>query len=205
MNTFQEATEKQIAFINSLVEKRVVPADVLAQLEDEVLSKADASHFIDLLKDLPYKRTTSTSNAASQLVAHPAALRTLEKGFYTVADGEGGHVTFRISIGGKRFAEGKTIIGGLVGSNNERSYKDFGFVSDRGIHKWASREVSQRVLAAAQFLLTGNTDEARAAFLDQADANAMASNTCLCCLATLTVPASVSRGLGPVCARNMGL
>jgi hypothetical protein len=205
MNTFQEATEKQVAFINSLVEKRVVPAHVLSQLEDEVLSKADASHFIDLLKDLPYKRTTAGNGAASQFIAHPAEARVLGKGFYTVADGEGGHVTFRIRIGTPKFAEGKTIIGVLVGSNNERSYEDFGFVTERGISKWGRSTVSQRVLAAAQFLLTGSLDEARAEFLNQSEANAMTSNTCLCCLKTLTVPASVSRGLGPVCAAQFGL
>ena len=202
MTTFTEATEKQVSFINDLLAKRVVPADVQARIEDEVLSRADASHFIDLLKAMPYKQNRP---ATSQLVAHPAELRTLAKGFYTVADGEGGWVTFRISQGNKNFAEGKTIIGVLVGSNNERSYKNFGFVTERGIAKWGSAQVSQRVIASAQFLLTGNTDEARSEFLNQADANAMASNTCLCCLKTLTVPASVSRGLGPVCAKQMGL
>jgi hypothetical protein len=205
MNTFQEATEKQVAFISDLIAKRVVPADVLATIEDEVLSRADASHFIDLLKAMPYKRNTATAPAASQFIAHPAEARELDKGFYTVADGDGGWVTFRITKGTKQFAEGKTIIGVLVGSNNERSYKNFGFITEGGIRKWGSSTVSERVIASAQFLLTGNIDEARGEFFNQADANAMTSNTCLCCLKTLTVPASVSRGLGPVCAKQMGL
>jgi len=205
MQTFQEATEKQMAFINDLLAKRVVPTDVQGRIEAELLSRADASNFIDLLKAMPYKQRTNSTPAASQFIAHPAQARELAKGFYTVADGQGGWVTFRITMGNKNFAEGKTIIGVLVGSNNERSYKNFGFVADGGIRKWGSAQVSERVIASAQFLLTGNTDEARSEFLNQSEANAMASNTCLACLKTLTVPASVGRGLGPVCAKQMGL
>lgn len=205
MNTFQEATEKQVAFISDLLAKRIVPADVLSVIEDEILSKADASHFIDLLKAMPYKRNTNTAPAASQFIAHPAQARQLDKGFYTVADGQGGWLTFRIRIGTPKFAEGKTIIGVLTGSDNERCYDDFAFVTEGGIRKWGRSTVSERVIASAQFLLTGNIDEARSEFLNQSEANAMTSNTCLCCLKTLTVPASVSRGLGPVCAKQMGL
>ena len=63
---------------------------------------------------------------------------------------------------------------------------------------------NNRVIASAQFLLTGSIDEARAEFMNQAEAYAMASTKCLCCLRTLTVPTSVNRGLGDTCAKKYG-
>lgn len=52
----EEATPKQKGFIKSLVEKRDVPADVLSQVEEALLSKAKASQLIGLLTTLPMKQ-----------------------------------------------------------------------------------------------------------------------------------------------------
>ncbi|NBV34922.1 MAG: hypothetical protein EBR81_14320 [Proteobacteria bacterium] len=186
--TTNEATEKQLTFINDLLAKKVVPAHIRAEIEDTFLTKATASQFIEMLKDFPYKRRTSTPAATSTFVSHPAPAVELAHGFYTVADGEGGWVTFRVRT-----------------ENCERSYKNFAFVTSAGLKVWKGHADKTRAIAAAQFLLTGSVDEARSEFLNQSEANAMRSNTCLCCLKTLTVPASVARGLGPVCARQMGL
>jgi len=201
--TTNEATEKQLTFINDLLAKKVVPAHIRAEIEDTFLTKATASQFIEMLKDFPYKRRTSTPAATSTFVSHPAPAVELAHGFYTVADGEGGWVTFRVRT--ENWCDGKTVIGVLVGSDNERSYKNFAFVTSAGLKVWKGHADKTRAIAAAQFLLTGSVDEARSEFLNQSEANAMRSNTCLCCLKTLTVPASVARGLGPVCARQMGL
>ena len=52
--------------------------------------------------------------------------------------------------------------------------------------------------------ITGSVDEARAEFLNYAEAYAIGSGKCACCGRTLTVPASVHRGLGPDCAKKYG-
>ena len=52
----EEATPKQKGFIKSLVAKRDVPADVLSQVEEALLSKAKASQLIGLLTTLPMKQ-----------------------------------------------------------------------------------------------------------------------------------------------------
>jgi hypothetical protein len=52
----EEATPKQKGFIKSLVAKRDVPADVMAQVEAALLSKAKASQLIGLLTTLPVKQ-----------------------------------------------------------------------------------------------------------------------------------------------------
>ena len=51
----EEASSKQKGFIRSLVAKREVPADVMAQVEAALLSKAKASQLIGLLTTLPEK------------------------------------------------------------------------------------------------------------------------------------------------------
>jgi hypothetical protein len=196
---FQEiATERQISYINTLLNQRLVPQDVLAVVEEALTSKAKASHLITMLTDLP-KRYGKPAQVASP--AKP--VQTIANGFYTVADGQGGHVTFRVSQ--EAWCEGKTVIAYLNGSDNTRSYKAFGFITADGLKVWQAHRNNGRVVASAEYLLTGSVDKARAEFLNQAEANAMSSNTCLCCLRLLTVPASVHRGLGPVCAEKMGV
>jgi hypothetical protein len=202
MTTIQNpATEKQVAFAKALLEQRVVPQSLLAQAEEALLSKATASQFIGLLTALPRKVGSGRPASTTTTVVAPAPMRELAVGFYTVAH-EGGHTTFRISKAS--WANGKLTLGILVGSNNERSYKDVAFITPNGFKFFSAHAGNQKLIATAQFLLTGSVDEARAEFMNQAEANAMASNTCLCCLKTLTVPASVSRGLGPICAKRYG-
>jgi hypothetical protein len=198
-NTFP-ATEKQIAFAKALLEQRVVPQSLLAQAEEALLTKATASQFIGLLTELP--RKVGSGRTATPNTVAPAPMRELPVGFYTVAEGTG-HITFRISK--PSWANGKTVIGVLNGSDNERCYKDFAFITERGFNVFRTQRDNHRAIAGAQFLLSGSVDEAREQFLNLAEANAMASNTCLCCLRTLTVPASVHRGLGPICAKKFGM
>jgi hypothetical protein len=194
--TLTPATEKQVAFINSLLNQRSVPASVVAQAEASILDKASASQLIDLLKGFPYRQRTTAP------VATPTPATNFPVGLYTVYDGHG-HVTFKVAAA--RFAPDKTQISVLTGSNNERSYTGFGFITTAGVRKWRSSEVSERVIAAAEFLVTGNITEARDNFLNLAEANAISSGNCLACLRTLTVPASVHRGLGPDCAARLGV
>ena len=193
------ATDKQVAFIHGLLRQRVVGQEMAEDILTSTLTKRNASEFIEMLKALPFR---SDAPARSEVVKNTAPTREIPNGIYTVADGNG-WMTFRIAE--ESWANGRKVIAYLKGSNNEVSYKGFGFVTPQGIRKWGSAQVSEKVLAGAQFLLTGNLDEARENFLNLAEAFAITSGNCLACLHTLTVPASVARGLGPVCAQRLGV
>lgn len=190
------ATDKQVAYIRSLLGKRVAPAG-FSQDELAVITRADASALIDTLLSQPY------IDRASRAVPNTAPTRHVADGIYTVSDGSNGWVTLKVDT--PDWAGGKRVIGALVGPDNELSYKNFAFLTASGVTKWRSANVSERTVAATQFLLTGDLDEARAKFLDLAEAHAISSGNCLACLRTLTVPASVHRGLGPVCAKRLGV
>jgi len=197
--TVAPATEKQVAYLFSLAAKRVVPADLMEEIssaEDGLLAKATASHLIDLVKELPYRRTAPTS---VQTVTS-APVRQIPVGLWTVVDGEG-HVTLKVEEAS--WANGKTVISYLSGSDNERAYTGFAFMTEQGVKVWGSKSHLHRQIAAAQFLTTGSLDEARENFLQVAEAHALASGSCLACGRTLTVPASLHRGLGPVCAQRL--
>ena len=189
-----------LKYVSDLLAVKEVPSDLLSRVEGMLATQSSASNLIVLLKRLPKKVALRKPVEAN--VAAPAVMRDLPVGFYTVEDGQGGHVTFRVSDAA--WADGKRTIGFLKGSNNERSYRDFAFVAPEGFRVFKAHKDNARVIAAAQFLFTGSVDEARAEFMNQAEANALESGTCLACLRLLTVGESVRRGLGPVCAKRLG-
>jgi len=203
--TPEKPSTRQVAFITDLLAQREVTEAVTAKYEravaDHQFGKAEASRFITYLLRQPKAVAKATQPVATPASA-PAPVRELAHGFYTVADGKGGWVTLR--IGTPAWAEGKTTIAFLNGADNTTKYKDFAFVTPQGFKVFRTQTTNHRVIAAAEFLLTGAVDEARAEFMNQAEAYAMSSNNCLCCLRVLTVPASVHRGLGPVCAKKYG-
>lgn len=199
--TFAPATEKQVEYIYGLIAKKVVPGDVLTRIddiEDGLLSKADASQFITLLKDLPYREVRRPAVQASPSVTTP------DEGLYTVHD-EQSHVTFRVRRAS--WAQGRTVISYLTAVNGRQTYRGFGFLSERGLQVWDSARDAHKAIHAAQWLI-GSAQRhsyARQTFLNLAEAHALSSGTCLSCLKTLTVPASIYRGLGPDCARRLGV
>jgi hypothetical protein len=201
-------TSRQVAYITDLLATREVTEAVSAKyakaVADNTFGKAEASRFITYLLRQPKVAVapSQVAEVATTPVSAPAPVRELAHGFYTVADGQGGWVTLR--IGAPAWAEGKTTIAFLYGADNTTKYKDFAFLTSEGVKVFRSQTTNHRVIAAAEFLLTGSVDEARAEFMNQAEAYAMKSNNCLCCLRVLTVPASVHRGLGPVCAKKYG-
>ena len=202
--TFAPATEKQVKFLNDLAAKRVVPTNVLADIEAAeagLLAKADASNLIDLLKGFPFARRTETPAVTTQAPA--VTVRDIPSGIFTIADGSG-HTTLKVTKNAE-WCDGKTVISYLFGSDNEMSYKGFAFVTTSGVKVWKKFADNGRLVAAAQFLMTGSLDEARENFLNLAEAYALRSGNCMACGRTLTVPASLNRGLGPICAQNLGV
>lgn len=193
------ATEKQVAYIKSLLDQRSVPFSVRQRAEAELLSKADASQVIDALLSCSRKIGSGFAQR-SQVVANTAPTREVPFGIYTVTDGSNGWVTLKVSK--CAFAEGQIQVSVLSGSDNEVNYDGFGFITTQGLKVWRSANPSPKVVAATQFLFTGDLDEARKEFLNIAEALALTSGKCAACSRTLTVPASLHRGLGPECAKK---
>jgi len=202
------ATEKQVAYLQSLRTKRIATPSVLADVEAAeagLLSKADASSLIELMLNLPFNGTAFRRTSAPAAAPQPAAQRPeIPAGFYTITDGEG-HVTLKVTHGAE-WCDGKTVVSYLFGTDNVTKYRGFAFITPSGeIKVWAKFANNNRLIAAAQFLATGKVDEARETFLNVAEAYALRSGHCFACGHHLTVPASLHRGLGPVCAQRLGV
>lgn len=196
--TVRSATESQLGFISDLEAKREVPAWFMPLRS--TLTVRTASDLINALKALPFKRTNRTSGS----FVPSSDVAGLEEGTYTVASNHG-HEWVTLRLRRESWCDGKMVISYLYGSDNDYSYKAFGFVTPTGVRPFQAFRGNTRLLEAAQTLLVTPLTTAREAFLQQAETYALASGRCLNCLHTLTVPASLHRGLGPVCARNLGV
>jgi len=195
------ATDRQISYIKDLIRTRQIPESLQGTDFIEVAqgSKKAASSMITWLTGLPKGQARKVEVVSTTEVFAPTY--EIPFGFFTVADGEGGWVTLRIKK--ENWADGKAVVSYLSGSDNTVAYTAFGFVTEAGVKPWARFKTSHgRIVAAAEFLVTGDVDAARKEFLNVAEARAMASGRCACCGRMLTVPASVHRGLGPECARK---
>jgi len=202
--TFAPATEKQVAFLKSLAAKRVVPTNLLADIdaaEAGLLAKASASHLIDILKGLPFDG--AAFRPAPVAAAPSAPARDIAAGFYTVTDGSG-HVTLKVEKNAA-WCDGKTVVSYLFGTDNVTKYRGFAFITNDGVKVWKKFADNDRLIAAAEFLVHGDVAEARENFLNVAEAYALRSGNCFACGRHLTVPTSLHRGLGPICARNLGV
>jgi len=196
---YDQATDRQLSYIKDLLDQRNAPFTLRQKAEAELLSKADASQVIDAL--LACSRKVGSGRAENaQVVANTAPTREVPLGIYTVTDGQNGWVTLKVSK--CSFAKGQIQVSVLNGSDNDVNYKGFGFITAQGLKVWRSANPSEKVIAATQLLFTGDLDEARKEFLNVAEAVALASGTCAACGRTLTVPASLHRGLGPDCAKK---
>lgn len=192
------ASLPQMNYINDLMQKREVPADLMALATADLLSIQTATNLIDALKACPWKRTNG--NTGSFVPANQVA--NLEEGTYTVVNGSD-YVTIRIAR--EAWCDGKMVASYLFGSDNDYSYKAFAFVTPSGVRPFKSFASNTRLVEAAKTLLTVDIADAREAFILQAEKYALRSGKCLNCLHTLTVPTSLHRGLGPVCARKLGV
>jgi hypothetical protein len=120
-------------------------------------------------------------------------------GTFTVVGPKGGRRTLRFKEGANGFFAGKTIVSYLSGSDNERSYTGFANIDGDFVRVWRKYADAIDVLAALAFLAQG-PEVWRAA----GEAYAIESGSCYRCNRTLTVPASIHRGLGPECAKVVG-
>ena len=128
------------------------------------------------------------------------ALRTptIFNGTYTVLSPSGEHRTFRVSTW-KNADRPTRSVGLLVGSDNEASYKGFGFVQDDGrIIVWKSCRGGQfdKLARMLEDLFSEDSRfKARGMTVEE-------SRECLRCGRTLTTPQSITDGIGPECAKK---
>lgn len=115
----------------------------------------------------------------------------------------GNHRTFRIKTqpDDAEFAPGGRIVELLVGSDNERSYKSFGFVLHRSIHifkklkgePWGKQSDFQKF---ANMLTFPEKYEREHGLIYRFDVR------CRRCNRQLTTPESIDSGIGPECAKK---
>jgi hypothetical protein len=183
-------TAPQLKFVKSLAAERGVE---LSGVEGWTCRQASAK--IDELKSM------------ARPVAAPAAHSPVAGlvGTYTAVFEDGSRTTFRIANEG--WCDGKTVASVMTGPDNELSFTGVGFVVDGEVRTWGKRRGSdlERRLLEAIAVATANTVEAKEQFLQTAEAFALRSGKCVSCGHKLTVPASLFRGLGPVCAKREGL
>ena len=119
----------------------------------------------------------------------------IREGTYTVVVMDT-HRTFRVHTPRQGVLAGKTILQYLSGADNESDYTGFAFVTERGISIWRRFSSDSELVRMARVLL----DPTRAE--DAGYAYALESSRCYRCGKKLTVPASIHRGLGPICAKG---
>jgi len=146
----------------------------------------------------------------------PAVPRVLPNGTWTIKSPAGGHRTLRVrTILSESDLRGSRIVELLVGPDNERDYKGFGFVLSDGICVWkrcrsdAGRDEAcvdgYRWNAAwsdfekvAHMLLSLMTRPAGGYFGGEGY-TVEGEKRCLRCNRKLTTPESIEAGLGPEC------
>jgi hypothetical protein len=123
----------------------------------------------------------------------------IPNGTYTVVWGSGDRRTIRLGKGFKDRPETQ-IASFLSGSDNESDYTGFATVTGQNVAVWKRfRDGDTLITKALEFVLKKPEDAATYGM-----AYAMESGNCYRCGRTLTVPASIHRGLGPECAKKIG-
>lgn len=219
------ATAPQVDLLERLIAERTVDGfeDATGQVDAVVtaygiiknsetgkLTKGAASRMIDALMSVRVPRqpkvVAKTTDATTEV--HEVSV---PHGTYTVVlSDDDDYVTMRVSRASFVKDANKTMVSYLCGSDNEVSYRGFAFIDEQGVHVWARHRSNSRIVDAANVLWAlaqkqAGLDEAHEAFLKYAEAYAMQSGRCMRCGLTLTVPASLHRGLGPICAGKEGL
>jgi len=131
-----------------------------------------------------------------------------QSGTYTYVNGDG---EYRVL----KFDEymGSTFISYQNGSDNDNNFAKFGKIDSAGkLHIWSSAFFKQQKIKisttqraelyeAVQFICGMDPDQ----LLKSGEAYALRSGRCFMCGRTLTVPSSISAGLGPICAAKWGI
>jgi hypothetical protein len=127
----------------------------------------------------------------------------LEQGTYTVVFDE--ETDDRITVRFKEPSWGKwkgtQLIEYLFGPDNTADFRRCGNRMEGGYRIWNAYKTQGRITKAVEYLVSATTEEKADAGLTYA----LKSNNCWRCNRELTVPASITRGLGPECAKILGV
>jgi len=125
-------------------------------------------------------------------------------GTYTIVRADGSYRTLQIAPAA--WADGQLAISYLSGPDNELSYTGCAFYKGgTKFNMWKRFKTDSALVRDIDTLMRTNITSAHERFLGQAEAYALKSGQCMRCTRKLTVPASLHRGLGPVCAGIEGV
>lgn len=183
-------TDKQLSFIERLRAERKLDG-----LSEDVVSgspanRNQASSFIARLLEAPF----------ANVVQAPGGIP--DRGKFTVVWPDGDRRTYRIHLPmiGFYASKGWRVVSFLAGPNNDADYRRIGNVTSDGnavmIHKVYLAD--SRIVEGLRFLLASQEAQFKAG-----EMYAIESSCCYRCGRTLTVPASIHRGLGPDCAKYL--
>lgn len=158
-------------------------------------------------KDLPQGQYTANIVMPEGNTLAPNGLRVVtpvvHNGTYTIVLNEkGDYRTLRIVDAPETMnkPQGTQIAQFLSGADNTANYTGFAFVSGSRVGIWSKFKADSVLAKALNILLTADKEQQA----DYGQAYAIESNNCWRCGRKLTVPASVNRGLGPICAEKLG-
>ena len=176
--------------------------------EGEPLTPAQVRGVLNsYLADIRRRRPASTAATTAPVIgrrhgpvdltreADPEA-RVVPNGIYTVVfDGNGeDYVTLRLVDNFVPDApKGSQVAQWLIGPDNDQDYRGFAFVRGTRVFMWRRYANNERLRRALELLLS--TEDFGAYGLEYAKR----SGNCWRCGRTLTVPLSISRGIGPIC------
>jgi hypothetical protein len=137
-------------------------------------------------------------------VAEPVSPIILDGTYTVVLNESGDYRTLKVATvdpekSSLRVQPGTQVVSVLSGSDNTADYTGCAFLTGSKAAMW-KRFSSDSTLAQAIKILIEANKEAR---IDMGHAYALASGNCWRCGRKLTVPASINRGLGPVCADKL--
>lgn len=164
------------------------------------LSKGQAKGVLNsALAEARFNRPKQRQESIQVVTKEQTAIKqVVPNGTYTVVWPDQTYRTLRVSDDFRPDqSEGSQMVSYLSGSDNERDFTGFAFISGDRVGIWGKYR-DDSVLANSLRMLFEDPAEAGYAY-------AVASGRCYRCGRTLTVPASLTRGLGPVCAELIGV
>jgi hypothetical protein len=121
-------------------------------------------------------------------------------GTYTVVRPDSTWGTYRINKADRRYfpniEHGAQLVSLLIGKDNEGDYTGVAFLFGSRLVVWGKYKGSENIKKDLEALMKPG------AYKDAGYAYALKSNRCYRCGRKLTVPASIHRGLGPICAEG---
>ncbi len=195
-----DITPNQSKFLTDLCNDKL-EGDMLTRMLAKIptLSKRQASEAITKMKErAPLSRPTARHSDDVTVTS------SVPNGTYTVVFAQDEPDRRTIRLRGAEWAsdlpEGSQVAEFLAGPDNTSDYTGFAFVVKGRARVWKRFRDDTLIVDALHVLLEGGLEAAQAAGMTYA----LASGRCWRCARTLTVPASIHRGLGPVCAKVIG-